>query len=146
MEQTPSQGGAALRPGKSPHARLTDQGLEMAIGRMLQFGVLLAALVVFAGGLLYLAHDHARNGASRPDYTHFHGIDADLRTPAGIVSRAAHGDAEGLIQFGLLLLIATPIVRVIVAAGGFFLERDRLYVAISLLVLVILLWSLWHAR
>ena len=122
-------------------ARITDQKLEMAIGRMLQFGVLLAALVVFAGGLLYLLHSHD----PRPDYTHFHGIAPQLRDPAGIFRLAIHGDAEGLIQLGLLLLIATPVFRVVVAAGGFFLERDRLYVLVSLIVLAVLLWSLWHA-
>lgn len=123
-------------------AGMTDQKLEMAIGRMLQAGVLLSALIVAIGGVLYLAQSHG----PRPDYTHFHGVAPDLRSPAGIFARAMHGDAEGLIQLGLLLLIATPIVRVVVAAGGFLLERDRLYAVVSLIVFAVLLWSLWHVR
>lgn len=122
--------------------QLTDQKLEVAIGRMLQFGVLLAALVVFIGGVLYLR----QSSAPRPDYKHFHGVSADLRSPARIVALAAHGDPKGLIQLGLLLLIATPIVRVAVAAVGFFMERDRMYVWVSLAVLAVLLYSLWHSQ
>jgi uncharacterized membrane protein len=122
--------------------QLTDQKLETAIGRMLQAGVLLAALVVFIGGVLYLR----QSSGPRPDYTHFHGVSEELRAPLRIVALAAHGNPEGLIQLGLLLLIATPIVRVVVAAVGFLMERDRLYFWVSLAVLAVLLFSLWHAR
>jgi uncharacterized membrane protein len=122
--------------------QLTDQKLEVAIGRMLQAGVLLAALVVLIGGILYL-HD---SSAPRPDYTHFHGVTQNLRTPTRIVALAEHGNPEGIIQLGLLLLIATPIVRVMVAAGGFLLERDRMYFWVSLIVLAVLLYSLWHSQ
>jgi uncharacterized membrane protein len=43
-----------------------------------------------------------------------------------------------LSQAGLLLLIATPVVRVAVTALGFFGQHDRLYAAISVFVLVLL--------
>ena len=52
-----------------------------------------------------------------------------------------HGQA--IIQFGLLLLIATPVARVAFAAIGFAMERDYLYVVITLIVLVVLLYSLF---
>jgi len=127
--------------------QLTDQKLEVAIGRMLQAGVLLSALVVLIGGILYL-RQASGPGASgqRPDYTHFHGVSQELRSPARIVRSAVHGRPEGLIQLGLLMLIATPIVRVIVAAGGFLLERDQMYFWVSLTVLAVLLYSLWHSQ
>ena len=47
-----------------------------------------------------------------------------------------------LIQAGILLLIATPIARVIVSLVGFALERDGTYVAITAIVLTVLLYSL----
>jgi|SRR5579862_1524911 len=121
--------------------QVTDQKLEMAIGRMLQAGVLLAAAVVFIGGVLYL---HQATGA-RPDYSHFHGEAARLISPVSIVSTAFRGDPQSIIQLGLLLLIATPIARVVLAAVGFLFERDHLYVWVSLIVLAVLLYSLWHA-
>jgi uncharacterized membrane protein len=122
--------------------QITDQKLETVIGRMLQAGVLLAAFVVLTGGILYLH----QSTEPRPDYTHFHGTSSALRSPAQIVALAAHGNPEGLIQLGLLLLIATPIVRVMVAAVGFLMERDRMYFWVSLAVLAVLLYSLWHAH
>jgi uncharacterized membrane protein len=62
-----------------------------------------------------------------------------------IFNDARHGDTTSIIQLGLLLLIATPIARVILAAVGFLFERDRLYFCISLIVLAVLLYSLLHA-
>jgi uncharacterized membrane protein len=120
--------------------QVTDQKLEIAIGRMLQTGVLIAAAVVLVGGMLYL---HQAPGP-RPDYSHFTGVAEALRSTVGIVSSAMHGDAQSIIQLGLLLLIATPIARVILAAVGFLLERDRLYFWVSLIVLAVLLYSLLH--
>jgi len=120
--------------------QLTDESLEMAIGRMLQAGVLLAAVVVLAGGVMYLLHAHG----PRPDYSHFHGVAETLRVPSGIWHGVLHGDAESVIQFGLLLLIATPVFRVVVALVGFAVEHDQLYVWVSAIVLAVLLYSLWH--
>jgi uncharacterized membrane protein len=122
--------------------QITDQKLEVAIGRMLQTGVMLAALVVLIGGILYLR----QSSGPRPDYNHFHGESAELRSPAKIAVLAVHGNPEAIIQFGLLLLIATPIFRVVVAAAGFALEKDSMYVWVSLIVLAVLLFSLWHSQ
>ncbi len=122
--------------------QLTDQKLENAIGRMLQLGVMLAALVVLIGGIFYLR----QSSGPRPDYAHFHGVDKQLISPARIVALAAHGNAEGIIQLGLLLLIATPVFRVVVAAAGFLMEHDRMYFWVSLIVLAVLVYSLWHSH
>jgi uncharacterized membrane protein len=51
-----------------------------------------------------------------------------------------HG--SGIIQLGLLFLIATPVARVAFAAFAFAVERDWLYVAVSTFVLLVLLYSL----
>lgn len=120
--------------------RVSDESLEIAIGRMLQSGVLLAAAVVFVGGILYLFHA----SGPRPDYSHFRGVPVALRTPSGIWHGVLHGDAESVIQFGLLLLIATPVMRVILAGVGFLMEHDWLYFWVSATVLAVLLYSLWH--
>ncbi len=53
-----------------------------------------------------------------------------------------HGDGRAIIDIGLLLLIATPVMRVVFSMVAFALEKDRLYVALTLIVLVILLLSL----
>jgi uncharacterized membrane protein len=120
--------------------RVTDDNLEIAIGRMLQTGVLIAAAVVLIGGVMYLLHA----SGPRPDYSHFHGVAEALRTPSGIWHGVIHGDAESVIQLGLLLLIATPVARVVLAGVGFLMERDQLYFWVSAIVLTVLLYSLWH--
>ncbi|HUV71076.1 MAG TPA: DUF1634 domain-containing protein [Terracidiphilus sp.] len=114
-----------------------EHGLEQAMGRMLQIGVMVAALVVLAGGALYLL----QFGGSKPDYGHFEGAPAAVSTVSGIVGGALHMDARSLIGFGILLLIATPICRVIFGVVGFAMLRDKLYTAVSAVVLIILLYS-----
>jgi len=70
---------------------------------------------------------------------------AALRSPLGIVRAAAAGDRQARVQIGILLLIATPIARVLFATLGFAAQRDWLYVAISTVVLVLLAYSLLAA-
>ena len=120
---------------------MTDQRLEVLIGNLLRAGVLTAALLVAGGGIVYLAHHY-----SQPvSYRAFHPPGEDMRSLPGIWQSALHLHGEGLIQLGLLLLIATPVARVILAAVGFYLERDRLYVIVSLTVLAVLAYSMMHA-
>lgn len=120
---------------------MDDQRLESIIGQLLRTGVLLAAVIVLAGGVLYLARHH-----SEP--ANFHTFAAggpNIRSLSGIAKAVAHGDSIAIMQTGLLLLILTPVARVALAVVGFFLERDRLYTVVSLIVLVILVFSLIHA-
>ncbi len=121
---------------------MNDQRLETIIGQLLRAGVTLAAAVVFAGGVLYLVRGHAQ----KVDYHVFVASGKYMRTYPGIVRSAAQLSSDGLIQIGLLLLIATPVARVAMAVAGFALERDRLYTVVSLVVLVILVASLMRAR
>lgn len=120
---------------------ISDERLDIAIGHTLQTGVFLAAALVLAGGILYLLR--APIGI-HPDYRHFHGVAAHLKTPAGIWHGVLAGRAGSLIQLGLLVLIATPVARVILAGVGFFMQRDRLYVWVSVAVLAVLIYSLLH--
>jgi uncharacterized membrane protein len=115
-----------------------DKRLETLVGVMLRTGVLLAAAVVLTGGVMYLVQNHG----ARPDYAHFRPEPAAFATLHGAATGFTSGDPRSIIMFGLLLLIATPIARVLMCVIGFLFERDRLYVAISSLVLVILLYSL----
>jgi uncharacterized membrane protein len=61
---------------------------------------------------------------------------------ADVVNGIAHGRSESLIQLGLLMLMATPVARVALSVVAFALERDRTYVAITLVVLTGLVASL----
>lgn len=120
---------------------MDDRRLETQIGTLLRVGVLTAAAVVTAGGVFYLVQHHAEP----VHFSTFHEESSDLRTMTGIGRSALHLRSVGLIQIGVLLLIATPVARVVFAVAGFALERDRLYVVVSLIVLAILVFSLLHA-
>jgi uncharacterized membrane protein len=115
-----------------------DEAVEAIIGNLLRVGVLVAATVVAAGGLMYLI----RHGGAPASYAIFSGEPADLRHTSGILKQVLGGRSRGIIQLGLILLIATPVVRVAFSAVAFALERDRLYFVVTLIVLSILLYSL----
>ena len=121
-------------------ATLNDERMESLMGLLLRFGVVCASTVVLAGGVFYL-QDHAREAVH---YGSFTAHPVSLRHPGAWARGIAHGDAASIIIVGILLLIATPIARVIFAVIAFALERDRLYVAISLLVLGVLMWGLYQ--
>jgi uncharacterized membrane protein len=116
----------------------SDFRIEQTVGNLLRFGVILAAAVVTAGAAVFLI----RHGGEPPHYRIFRGEPSDLRHAGGIVSDAFSGHARGLIQLGLLLLIATPVARVVFSVIGFALERDHAYVLITLIVLGVLVFSL----
>jgi uncharacterized membrane protein len=64
-----------------------------------------------------------------------------LLTLPGFLQAAAQLRGEALIAPGLLLLIATPVLRVAVSVVAFYLEKDRIYVAITSVVLFLVLLS-----
>ena len=119
----------------------TDQQMDDIVSILLRVGVIVAAVVVLAGGILYLY----RYGHEFPGYRVFQGEPSDLRTVSGILRDAWSFRARGIIQFGLVLLIVTPLARVTFSVIAFALQRDRTYVAVTLIVLTLLLYSLLAA-
>lgn len=115
-----------------------EERVDRIISVLLRAGVTAAAAVVLAGGVWYLA----RFGRAVPDYHTFRGEPQELRSVAGVWKGVLRMQPRSLIQFGLLLLIATPIARVAFSVVAFAVERDRLYLALTLVVLTVLIWSL----
>ena len=118
--------------------RLTNEKMDLIVGNLLRAGVALSGAIVFAGGLVYLT----RHGAEAPSYHIFHGEPADLRTLGGIFRDALALRGRGIIQLGLLLLIATPVARVACLVYAFARQGDRLYSGIALIVLLLLAYGL----
>jgi uncharacterized membrane protein len=116
----------------------SEQQVEEIVGNLLRAGVILAAVVVAVGGILYVV----RHGGATPDYRVFRGEPADLRSVSGIVTDAWSMQSRGIIQLGLLLLVATPVARVAFSVFAFMQERDLTYVLVTLIVLAVLLYSL----
>ena len=118
--------------------KVTDTNIERMVSVILRTGVLISGAVVLVGGIYFLL----RHAGDRVHYNPFIGQPRIDRIVSEIVKGAIALRARSIIQFGILLLIATPIVRVAVSLVGFALERDRTYVVITAIVLAVLLFSL----
>ena len=118
--------------------RWTDQQVEITISVLLRVGVTLAAAVAIVGGILYLIH----NGHDIPEDHIFRGEPADLRQVPGVLNDVLALRGQGIIQLGILLLILTPVARVAFSVFAFWQQRDRLYIIVTLIVLVILIHGL----
>jgi uncharacterized membrane protein len=122
--------------------RWTDERVERIIGKLLRTGVIAAASVVLVGGILYLV----RHGTEPAGHQVFVGEPADLRSPVGIIVDTLNLQSRGLIQLGILLMIAIPVARVVFSVWAFAQQGDRIYVLITLLVLSILFYSLFSGQ
>lgn len=129
---------AARHDSPPGRARWTDDEVDQFLGNMLRAGVIVATVVVVIGGVLYLA----RHGLQIADRRAFQSEPAELRSIAGIVRGAAAGQAAAIVQLGLVLLIATPVARVALSLVAFLLQRDRVYVFVTAIVLALLIFSL----
>jgi uncharacterized membrane protein len=114
--------------------------MEILMGNMLRYGVLISALFVFLGAVIYLV----QHGHQKPQYHLFSGEPSRFINLRQILKNAVKGQARSLIQLGLLLLIATPIARIIFSIIGFILEKDYLYVTITAIVLLVIIVSLLY--
>jgi uncharacterized membrane protein len=125
-------------PGRKPPS-WNDERIDGIIGNLLRIGVIASAVVVFAGGMLFLAHEGRQ---PNPDFHTFRAEPEALRSPVAVLQETAAWNSRATIMLGLLLLIATPVARVIFSTFAFALQRDSLYVLFTVVVLVVLLYSL----
>lgn len=113
--------------------------MQEFIGKALRIGVFSACIVGIIGGICYLW----MHGMEKiPDYRSFHGEGASYTTARGIWEGIIHFRAKEWIQLGVVLLIFTPIFRVLLSILLFFKEKDWLYVVISTIVLGIILGNM----
>lgn len=120
----------------------TDQQVEITISALLRVGVTSAAAIVILGGIFYLV----RYGNEMPNDHIFQGEPADLRQIPGVLKDSLALQGRGIIQLGILLLILTPVARVAFSVFAFWQQRDRLYIIVTLIVLVILIHGLLTTR
>jgi uncharacterized membrane protein len=121
----------------APKKTIQDKDLELIIGQLLRYGVLLSSLIVVAGGIVYLI----RHGYQQPAFDTFRGEPDKMRKPLEMLKAIGHGEGRPLIALGLLLLILTPIARIVFSIFGYLLEKDYLYVLITFFVLGVILWN-----
>jgi uncharacterized membrane protein len=122
----------------SHRTTLSDHAVEQLIGRLLQIGVAAAAVVTIIGGALLLI----QHGSAQPMFSVFHGQPDYLTSLGGIARGVRELRSESIVQLGIVLLIATPVARVALTLVAFILQRDRVYVVVTLIVLALLAYGL----
>lgn len=122
--------------------KISDYDIESVMGTLLITGVIISGGIIFFGGIYYLN----QFGFSKPEFHTFSGEPSGLRSIRQIFNGFIHFDSLSIIQMGILLLIATPVSRVVFAVIAFLFEKDYLYVVISLIVLAILIYSILNVQ
>src|SRR5271168_4713518 len=117
-----------------------DLKTELAISRTLRAGVSMAAFVVLVGGILYLWRAHGVESG----YRHFHGVPSPADRFAPVFEGIRHLDSRSIIRLGILMMIATPIMRVAFCLFSFAVRKDKVYVVVSGIVLAVLLFSFFR--
>jgi uncharacterized membrane protein len=116
-----------------------DATFLLALSRLLWLGVVASAILVILGGCIYLMR-HGREPVM--DHSRFQPGPPEFSSPLIILQTALTGRGRAIIQTGLILLIATPILRVGLSCVMLARRRDWLYVAFTLLVLLVLVVGL----
>lgn len=115
-----------------------DKDLALVIGNIMRWGVIVSLSLTFLGGIIYLV----QNGSEVVSYNSF--VEQD-RSIGEILNSTFQGllhfDGLSMITLGILLLFSTPVIRVVFSLIGFIIERDKLYIVITLIVLAIIVVS-----
>lgn len=117
-----------------------DKDIERLIGLQLRFGVIIASLIVLIGGFIYLKQFGA---LAVPHYRSFTGTKAGYTSLGEIFKGAYSANPKGVIELGVVALIITPILRIAFSLVGFIIEKDKLYIGITVTVLAIMMTSIF---
>lgn len=116
-----------------------DKDIQLLLGTLLRVGVLISSAVILLGGIVFLTthtNDVVSFSEFKPEQTKF--------TSIGSVFEGLKAfDGIAIIQFGVLLLIFTPIARIVFSIFSFMIEKDYMYVLIGIIVLCVIITSLY---
>jgi Predicted membrane protein len=115
----------------------TDVDLNRSVGNLLRLGVILSVTTSLIGFIkLFL------EGFKMPkDYSFLNMGTSSEKVWGQFWNSLCKGEGMAIIQLGILLLIFTPLMRIIFALIGYLKEKDYTYVIISSIVLVIMIIS-----
>ena len=103
--------------------------INAGLSRVLIGGVWAAAALCTLGVVMAAGEPHPALKPFTP---------VDLSSPGVVLKKAAALDPRGVMALGVLVLLATPVVRVAFSLVAFILEKDRVYAAVTVLVLGLL--------
>jgi uncharacterized membrane protein len=113
-----------------------SESMADAISRVLRYGVILSAAIIIAGTLLLVAASGSSDAQPLLNVR-------QTPTLSGFLSGLASLQPYSMIELGAIVLIATPVSRVLISVFLFAAQKDRLYTRITLIVLALLLFSMF---
>ncbi len=116
----------------------SKNNMNALIGNTLRIGVFTACLIALIGGIWYLV---ASSDSTLPDYSVFHKGDISYTTFEGIFKSVLSFSAVGWVQLGVIVLMLTPVMRVMLSLVDFSIQRDWLYVVITGIVLFVIIMN-----
>ena len=117
-----------------------DIKIEHILANILRIGVIFSAIVVLFGAVLYLFS----HGQEKPDYYNFVFNPFSVDNPMGLLKDVLTLKSLEIMKLGILLLVGTPILRVIISVAAFIYEKDLMYVVFTLIVLFVLIYSFFY--
>ncbi len=112
--------------------------MRIWISQILRTGVLVSAVLLFTGGILF-AFQHPGTVFS---FKSFAGEPERLREVGSVLREAVHFKSRAVIQLGVLILISTPVLRVVFSFIEFLIQRDWTFILITAIVICTLFYSL----
>lgn len=119
--------------------KFADQDIEIIVGNLLRAGVIISSAIIVIGAIIYLW----QSGHQHPNYHKFEGMNNTFYSLSYVINGVSKLSGEHIIQLGVLVLIATPVARIVFSIIGFIKENDNLYIIITFLVLFIILGSIF---
>lgn len=117
----------------------TDKDLQKIIGNVLRFGVIISLSVSAIGGIILLSSSSSETISFRYFEEKNDNIIAVIKE---IIRGVSSFNGESIIFLGVLLLFLIPIIRLVLSLFSFMLEKDMLYVIITLIVILIIAISI----
>ncbi|HZY95244.1 MAG TPA: DUF1634 domain-containing protein [Candidatus Bathyarchaeia archaeon] len=105
--------------------------LNRIVSYSLRLGVVVSAALCLLGILLWATRGFADVGSSTG------------RSLLSVFAQAARGDIVGIVYLGVIVLVATPVLRVAISSAYFALARDLHYLAITLVVLAMMIFAIF---
>lgn len=116
-----------------------EHRIEGSLSKLLTAGTTVAGLVMLTGiGWLVFTSP----GAARPRYGQFVPTAEQGKGLGAVVASAVRLEPHAIMLAGVLLLVLTPIARVVFTLAAFALRRDWLYVGLTAVVLGVLTYGL----
>lgn len=116
-----------------------DKDVQLLLGTLLRVGVLISSAVILLGGIIFLS----TQSNAVVSFSEFKPEQVKISSIANIFEGLKTFDGLAIIQFGVLLLIFTPIARVVFSIFSFLIEKDYMYVVIGIIVLCVIITSLY---